>query len=916
MAYRFAMLRNKEDTRGKTREVPTMEDFAEAVKRARSARKDDDKLGAPAFCAPLDGKGRKKENVQPRNWAAIDIDGPKSKADKESKGISPHAAEAAIRELAQYAGFVYPTDSDRPEARKLRAVIAFDKELDKEQWARVTRSFCEELADKLPELAGAIDSASWAPGQIMFTCPKKNAQKLRVLRGTPLSTAKYLAYPPRHCKTTRANRAQNAATPAPLAPSEVLKRHGLADPLDVIKERGLYIREISPGKHAISCPSGDHEQGSESSTAYLEPGAVDTGKIYRYPAIRCLHDHCRERQTGDFFKVLGLDYEQYRRAIDEGGNTPDKFKTDYGEFTVSDNVVYLTLYTKAGSITRAVFPELEIKGRARENGSLAWGRIVSFRSPENEHQDILVDDTDLTGKGDTVREALTSRGFPLYHTGPQINRYICDFLYRRPLGDGAPLYRIVRAPGWQGANFVAAPGLIFGNGEEPIYCCIPKEEAANWENCGDLEAWKQSIGHLARVSSPLALGLCIAFSGPLISLMPWTEKTSGGFHFYANSTVGKTSILRAAAGVYGRPDSRIVQWSGTINALEGEAIKYNGSLLCLDELKTSNAKGLEGAIYRLYNGKEKARLTKESSQKPARTWQVPWLSTGEASIERYVQQSGKAIEAGADIRCASINVDMGAKTGNALGVFEVCPPGVDIKGAFGLLSRGAAENYGVAGAAWLHWLAGHKDEAPGLAAPIIDDFKNNLPGGLGSQQERALNRFILCAVAGELATRAGITGWAPGDAVQAVRTMFIRYLGEHAGERKEVRQLIKDFQEAAQNLSKFGLLGTNDSAEWGLRDFSPGAFETTDDIADTGGTGEDETEKTEQKPRRLYLFDSTFRKCCGNYEEKEAALILLSLGILLPGEKAKNQKPRLKKKTRYGRYYAVDLDRLNSWEPE
>jgi putative DNA primase/helicase len=90
--------------------------------------------------------------------------------------------------------------------------------------------------------------------------------------------------------------------------------------------------------------------------------------------------------------------------------------------------------------------------------------------------------------------------------------------------------------------------------------------------------------------------------------------------------------------------------------------------------------------------------------------------------------------------------------------------------------------YGAPGRAWLQWLTEHADglrarirEAAGrLAGQIV-------PEGASGQVERVGARFALVGAAGELATTAGLTGWAVGESERAARACFNAWLAARGG---------------------------------------------------------------------------------------------------------------------------------------
>jgi len=599
------------------------------------------------------------------------------------------------------------------------------------------------------------------------------------------------------------------------------------------------------GKYAIKCPSGEHDDGSLTSTAYFAPGSKrDNGKRYRYGAICCMHDTCKSKGRGTeaFLSMLGMEYAAYCREIDQQEANPDLFTASSGEYSTVNGVVYLSVYkVLAGKVTKgpkeALFPEIEIIGQARDPDGQGWGRLIAFRNNDGRRLEVLIQDSDLTGKGDNVREALTSSGLPLYSTGRNIARYLCDYIYNRPIvnrenPDLMPQkVAITRRGGWLGDAFITPNGVI-GDSEERIYYEPAGNAKANYDQAGSIEKWRDSVGYVARYSSPLTLAICTALAAPLLSRISWLEQKSGGFHFYSTSTVGKTSIAEAAAGVYGKPSpdgGRVISWSGTANALEYVAAAHNDSLLCLDELKTAKPYEVSDIIYRLANSVGKARLDKEINLRAPATWRALWISTGELTVSQYVEQAGYTAQAGTDIRSIPIDVGMGVRVNptdrDTLGIFEEVPPDFKkISEAFNLLSAGTRENFGVLGFKWLEYLTANAKAVKAQAELFARRFDEKAPKEIGAQQSRELNRFKLCAVAGEIATKAALTGWQEGQATDAVIKLMERYFAGLTTGTKEARRLIESLREAVQTIHKFALYGTSERAEYGYRNFEPCGF--------------------------------------------------------------------------------------------
>ncbi len=80
---------------------------------------------------------------------------------------------------------------------------------------------------------------------------------------------------------------------------------------------------------------------------------------------------------------------------------------------------------------------------------------------------------------------------------------------------------------------------------------------------------------------------------------------------------------------------------------------------------------------------------------------------------------------------------------------------------------------------WLTFLTGDLDASTTLARELLRRYQTALmPDNAGNQVQRIVARFALLAVAGEIATLQGITGWQEGTAYEAVRICLHAWLNE------------------------------------------------------------------------------------------------------------------------------------------
>lgn len=242
-----------------------------------------------------------------------------------------------------------------------------------------------------------------------------------------------------------------------------------------------------------------------------------------------------------------------------------------------------------------------------------------------------------------------------------------------------------------------------------------------------------------------------------------------------------------AASVWGFPgeasNSYCRKWRATTNGLEGLAALHNDGLLILDELNQMDAREAGEAAYLLANGQGKSRASRSGMARQPASWRLLFLSAGEQSLSALMAQAGKKPTAGQEIRMAEIEADAGA----AMGVAEElhgCGTSADLILA---IKDAASTYYGVVGVEWLRGLAAHRDKLGVVLANGIRRFvEEYAPKGASGQVERVGRRFGLVAMAGEIATRYGLTGWPEHEAEKAAGNCFASWLAHFgAGNREE-----------------------------------------------------------------------------------------------------------------------------------
>lgn len=128
-------------------------------------------------------------------------------------------------------------------------------------------------------------------------------------------------------------------------------------------------------------------------------------------------------------------------------------------------------------------------------------------------------------------------------------------------------------------------------------------------------------------------------------------------------------------------------------------------------------------------------------------------------------------------------LDIPAIVPGGFGAFEFLHDETDGSAFAQRLRRGVIANYGTAAPAFLEALANQLLRNPDFGAQVILPriqawCAEYVRRGVDGQVQRAARRLALVAVAGDLATEMGVTGWPKGAASQHVATIFRDWLAE------------------------------------------------------------------------------------------------------------------------------------------
>ena len=435
--------------------------------------------------------------------------------------------------------------------------------------------------------------------------------------------------------------------------------------------------------------------------------------------------------------------------------------------------------------------------------------------------------------------------------------------------------------GWNGDSYVLPDTVI---GEKAADVIFQSGERGHDEHttAGTLAGWQEGIAARAVGNPLLTLAVSASFAGPLLAK---TNSEGGGFHIQGDSSTGKSTLLDAACATWGGPNFKR-SWRTTANGMEGAAALFNDCLLTLDEISECDPREVGAIVYALGNGRGKQRASRTGTARSVTRWRCFVLSSGERTIGTTMNEGGHRVKAGQAVRLLDIPA---ARKYGAFDDLQGKPSGSAFSDSLKLT---AVTHHGHAGRSFLEKLTRDPRNFGGLMEQV-----KSLPGfspkdGEG-QEKRAAGRFALVALAGELATEYGLTGWTEGAAVEAAELGFNAWRslrGRGNDERRQIAEKLLGFIE-----------------RHGDSRFSDASNGHADDSRVINRAGWYRNEDG----HRAYLFTADgMKEATQGFELKRALDVLQEVGVLIDpgtnGERARS----LRLGERVVKVYIINAERL------
>lgn len=272
--------------------------------------------------------------------------------------------------------------------------------------------------------------------------------------------------------------------------------------------------------------------------------------------------------------------------------------------------------------------------------------------------------------------------------------------YTQKLQRQRKMSRLLCQMGWK--DLRGAPAFILG---KTIYYADGTTEKASlahnipavaeaYEAKGDLQAWVDATAPLdAPGAEPFAFALLAGgFGAPL---MKFTGYDGAVVCLVGRSGIGKTLVSRMVQSVYGDERRLMMLKDDTRNSLMTRLGVYGSLPLTVDEVTNMSPEDLSELVYRITQGRDKARLNKNAVEKAVlNQWNTIALVSSNASLVEKL--TGHKFDSSAEV--------------NRVFEYHVREnPHLDRKTCTTMF-RTIQENYGLAGEAYIQYLASHTNE--------------------------------------------------------------------------------------------------------------------------------------------------------------------------------------------------------------
>lgn len=570
-----------------------------------------------------------------------------------------------------------------------------------------------------------------------------------------------------------------------------------------------------------------------------------------------------------------------RKKPAKSNNTDDT--ESKSRFSVSDKGLFVR---NAEGEARRIAGRIDVIARSRTKEGVSWGVLVGFKDMDGVYKEWNIPmSLFATEGGAEIKKGLLDRGLEVVPTR-EAHKNLLAYLHGFDTNERV---RLVDKLGWH-ENAFMLPKNVIGNLSTPLRYYSDSPPLCKISQKGSVEQWRDNVAKHCSGNDLLLFAISAAFAGPMLEQL---GMESFGFHFVGDSSMGKSTLLKISATVFGSPSDYLKTWRATDNALESIAAAHSDCLLILDEIGQCDPRIIGETIYMLGNGEGKSRANdRGSARETHHRWRLVFLSSGEKALSDHMAESGKTPKAGQELRLLSLpaSTHTNEVERRSKGIYQ------DLQGfdngaelSNHLLTQ-CGRYFGTALEPFIQGIIDHDKNQ------LITYLTNNrasfsrahLSGAAAGQARRAADKFAIVGAAGELATRLGITGWEKGEALRAADSCFKSWLDMRGGEgsheeRKILEQVRGHFE--AYGESKYTRLVKRQASASVVDDDQLKADDHAPRTMDRCGYREDKEEASmaDGKYTRTvyYVLPQQFKQVvCAGLDYKRVARLLQTIGAL------------------------------------
>lgn len=434
-------------------------------------------------------------------------------------------------------------------------------------------------------------------------------------------------------------------------------------------------------------------------------------------------------------------------------------------FRVESTGVYGFIELRKGEIEcRRLSAPLVVVAKARKSQGGGWSKLVRFLDHDGQFRELVISDADLTTKATRVLADLADLGLEIT-AGTREQQALVELLRK---WEPAERITLVTSIGWTDTNcsaFVLADGKVIANDAVRLTPGVVDISSNAAVARGELAGWRENVAGLCPGNALMITAVSLGFAAPLLQVL---GLEGSGLHLYGGTSNGKTTLQHLAYSVW-RDPTNLPTWNATRVGLEELAASHSGTLLVLNELAEADPATIGETIYALTNGQRRRRHRSSNRRNSPEAWCLCTLSSGEITLAEKIVQGGGRLMGGHEVRMLQVRADK-----QRYGVFDELH-GIGSPTTFAEeIKRRVTADYGTAGPAFVSALIGMLD-APTARAKLLRTLESVARKLLADHQRhqdpktlRAVRLFAAVTVAGELATRVGLTGWTKGTVLEAV----------------------------------------------------------------------------------------------------------------------------------------------------